>query len=167
MQQPRQRRKRSEVRSAQTPMDLELDRQVNELMVSIIILIIIHHHHYHYLDGVLLNLGMERVLERHSLNVPLIMIIIVTIIIILIIIQHYHYQYLDYLDGVLLNLGTERVLERGGRPGPLLIPLIPIITRPRLKTNLDNFDADHGELARLIPDRFNIGESTLNQATLC
>ena len=34
MQQPRQRRKRSEVRSAQTPMDLELDRQVNELMVS-------------------------------------------------------------------------------------------------------------------------------------
>jgi len=32
--QPRQRRKRSEVRNAQTPMDMELDRQVNELMVS-------------------------------------------------------------------------------------------------------------------------------------
>ena len=86
---------------------------------------------------------MERVLERRSINVPLIMIIIVTIIIILIIIQHYHYQYLDYLDGVLLNLGMESVLERGGRPGPLLIPLIPIITRPRLKMNSNNFD--HGE----------------------
>ena len=33
-QAPRQRRKRSELKSAQTPMDLELDRQVNELMVS-------------------------------------------------------------------------------------------------------------------------------------
>lgn len=33
-QQPRQRRKQSEVKSAQTPMDVELDRQVAELMVS-------------------------------------------------------------------------------------------------------------------------------------
>lgn len=32
--QPRQRRKQAEVRSAQTPMDVELDRQVAELMVS-------------------------------------------------------------------------------------------------------------------------------------
>ena len=59
-------------------------------------------------------------------------------IIILIIIHHQHYHYLDNL-----NLGMDSVLERGGRPGPLLIPLIPIITRPRLKMNSNNFD--HGE----------------------
>ena len=85
---------------------------------------------------------MERVLEIRNLNVPLIMITIVPIIVILFIIHHHHYHYLDNLDGVLLNLGMESVLERGGRPGPLLIPLIPIITRPRLKMNLNDFDHD-------------------------
>ena len=82
---------------------------------------------------------MERVLEARSLNVPPIVINIVTIAIILISVHHHHHH---YLDGVLLNLGMESVLERGGRPGPLLIPLIPIITRPRLKMNSNNFD--HG-----------------------
>ena len=75
-------------------------------------------------------------------------------IIILIIIHHQHYHYLDNL-----NLGMDSVLERGGRPGPLLIPLIPIITRPRLKMNSNNFD--HGET--LLRQR----ESILDQAELC
>ena len=90
------------------------------------------------------------------------------IIIILIIIHHHyldyhHHHHYHYLNVVLLNLGMERVLERGGRPGPRLIPLIPIITRPRLKMKSILILI----MAQLIPDRLNRGESILNQANMC